>query len=145
VVRSDNDYYIKIAQNQQQLIVLSDNALKVNSLSVDNRNFAITTLVSIRSDQSRILRYLGKQKIKLKPAVLNKYIDTNANKQLIASIPNDGYNQLFYQVTKEKMQNYQNSLIGIYKITKNKSAKEVLSKDYDSAELLKKMLKEPSS
>jgi len=142
--KSDKDYYINIVQNQQQLIVLSENALDVNSLSTENRNYAITTLVSVRSDQVRTLRYLSKQKVKIKPAVLNSKVDLQANKNLAAAIPNDRYNKLFYEVSKEKMKNYQNSLVQTYKITENKGTKKVLSQYYDSSELLKKMLKEPS-
>lgn len=143
--KSDKDYYINIVQNQQQLIVLSENALDVNSLSTENRNFAVTTLVSVRSDQVRTLRYLSKQKVKIKPAVLNSKVDLQANKKLAAAIPNDRYNQLFSEISKEKIKNYQSSLVQTYKISDNKATKKVLSQYYDSAELLKKFLKEPST
>lgn len=138
--KSNTAELLAVAQNQQQVIALSNSALDVPSLSVSNRNFAITTKSVVTSDQKVVLGYLAKKKIKTSDELLNKKIDTEATKTLTDSIANNTYNENFKKVMKEKIQLYQDSLLPAYNTSTTQKGKDLFNGMSESNDLLLKML-----
>jgi negative regulator of sigma E activity len=71
---------------------------------------------------------------------LNKQVSSATLTKLKNADINNNYNETYQAVMKQKLKSYQNSLQQAYVKTKNVAGKKVLTKDYDSAELLLKML-----
>ena len=138
--KSNAPQLLAVAQNQQQVILLSKNALEVPGLSNENRNFATTAKLTVGSDQKIILTYLAKKKIKTSDELLNKNIDAEANKKLTTSIDNNTYNETFKTVMKEKLQLYQDSLVPAYKSSTTQKGKDLFNTISESNDLLIKML-----
>ncbi|MEI8338525.1 MAG: hypothetical protein WCF91_01185 [bacterium] len=138
--KSNAPQLLAVAQSQQQVIQLSTNALEVPGLSVENRNFAITSKLSVGSDQKIILKNLADKKIKTSDAILNKKIDSVATKKLSDSIANNTYNETFKNTMKEKLQDYQDSLIPAYKSSATQKGKDLFNTMSESNDLLIKML-----
>lgn len=137
---SDKPAYLNVSQNQQVIIVLSQEALKNTKLSGENKGFALTASSSVASDQAVINKYLRKNKVKLNPKILNKQVDAASLTKLKNADINNTYNETFQTLMKQKLIKYQASLKQAYVKTKNVAGKKVLSKNYDSANLLLKML-----
>ncbi|MEI6755802.1 MAG: hypothetical protein WCK80_02200 [bacterium] len=137
---SDKDAFLNVSQHQQVIIVLSQEALKNTKLSADNKGFSLTASSSIGSDQLVINKYLRKNKVKINAKVLNKQVSSTTLTKLKNADINNTYNETYQAVMKQELKSYQNSLQQAYVKTKNVAGKKVLTKDYDSAELLLKML-----
>jgi len=143
--KSNTPQFLSVAQNQQQIIELSNNALQVSGLTLENRNFAVTTKVSVASDQKLILNYLKNKKFKTNDQLLNKTIDAKASKKLADSIANNTYNDTFKTIMQEKLQLYQDSLVSAYQSSKTANTKKVLEDISSSADILQKMIENPST
>lgn len=133
---SNTPYLLKVTQDQQQLIHLTTNASKENSLSEENANFAITTNLSIASSQTELITYMAKNGKKIKKKELLLMIDPQTDAQLTASVASNSYNQTFREVMKQSLNTYMSDLQRAFAKTKGKNGQALLTTNYDQAKLL---------
>jgi hypothetical protein len=133
--------FVGIAQDQQELIHLATAAGEESGLNETNKNFAVTTQLSLTSAQTDLLTYLSKNGTKVKEKQLALKISATTDQQLSAAATSNTYNETFNTIMQTKLTEYQKDLQQVYdnKAT-GKNGKELLSKDYAAANLLLKQL-----
>lgn len=141
---------ITVAQDQQELVHLSTNALEQlgnqeAALSTANQNFTTTTQATMTSAQSQLLTYLKNNGIKVNAKVLTQSISTTTDQQLKSASTNSTYNSTYKQVMTDKLKDYQTDLQQAYKAAPGPKGRELLNQQYDGAGLLLQQLDAPSS
>jgi hypothetical protein len=135
--------FVKVAQDQQQLISIASGVSSNNStsstaqqsLSTGNLNLAATVNLSISSDQSRVLSYLSKNHFKTSSKTLDLGVSNSVNTELTNAQTSGTYNQVFQQVIISSLNSYISDLNGAYNGA-GKNGKVILHNDYIQAKLL---------
>ncbi len=134
---------INVTQDQQEIIHLATAAQQQSGLSVANQNLAITSQLSITSAQNDMLTYLVKLGKKVKPKTLQLKVDPILDSQLTAAVNSNTYDTAFHQAMQTKLTGYQLALKQAYAQTKGPNGRAMLSRQYNDANLLLVMLKQP--
>lgn len=139
--------FIGIAQDQQELIHLADNAAKQHIISNINQNFAATAQLTLGSSQSAIIKYLARsgQKIDAKNLALNSKVSSKVDAQLTAAAAATTYDQVFQQIMQADMKVYISDLKQAFALkTTNAQGRFLLNQAYTGAQLLLIQLNEPT-
>ncbi|MDB5184842.1 MAG: hypothetical protein JWN38_650 [Candidatus Saccharibacteria bacterium] len=131
---------IAVTQRQQEIIRLTTAASNKTDISSDNKNFALTTALSISSAQSQLVSYLGTQGIKVAPKTLALKMSTATDQQLEAAEAATTYDSTFQQVMKTQFNLYEQDLQHSYQQTTGQKGRAILKTEYDGAALLLKKL-----
>lgn len=132
--------YAGIAQDQQNLIHLTTNALDQQSLSTGNRQFAATAKVSLISAQKDMLKYLEKNKYKINDKQLELGISSATDKRLETAAAATTYNSTFNEIVKDELTDYKSHLQQTFQKYEIKNGRALLSENYKQADLLIKQL-----
>jgi hypothetical protein len=129
--------FVGIAQEQEELIHLTDGADKENSLNEVNQNFAITARLSLTSAQSELIQYMSKNGTTINAKDLGIKISATTDQKLTSAATNNTYNETFKTIMQTKLTEYQKDMQQLYadKAT-GKTGKALLDKDYAAAGLL---------
>ena len=128
---------LDLANQQQEIIRVAGLGLAQSQVSTpDTQNLAITTQLSLQSDQSATLALLAKdgQKVTAKNLGLKK--DTATDAQLSVAAQNGTYDKTFVQSIDNDLTSYGSALQAAYKSTKSTSEKQVLQTSYNNVALL---------
>ncbi len=128
---TNKDHLLAVASLQSELIRVSDVALK-EAQSSDARNLAITTKLSLRSDQSALAAALKAQKVKMPKASKNPKTD----QLLTQATQNNRFDQEYMEFIQAQLGDYQKKLNTAYKTTVSKKLKETLETQYRNASIL---------
>jgi len=126
---------IKVAQQQQELIRISKIGVK-ESTGTQSRNLAMTTQLSLTSDQAPLLASLKKQKVKIGSKQLAGLKSTKTDQMLETAKNNNRFDEEFMEYIQEQLVEYQKNLETAYKETVNKSLKETLKFQYENASVI---------
>lgn len=137
-------YYINVAQKQQSLIHLATAAKEQDDLSTINKNFVATAELSLASSQSDLINYLTENGQTVDPKQLGLQIDPQLDERLKTAAAATTYNQTFKEILKEEITDYMSALQQTYDKSPGQTGRELLSKQYDQAELLLKQLEQTS-
>jgi hypothetical protein len=137
--------YVSLAQEQQELIHLTDNVAQVPGISTDNKNFAATANLSLSSSQSGLLAYLQTNHQKVDAKLLNLKISKTTDDQLTTAEAATTYNQTFQEIMKTKMTDYVSHLQSTYNQSTGKKGRALLNDNYGQAQLLLTQLKQAST
>lgn len=140
---SNMDQFLEIAQDQQQIIVVSKTANEQPSLSTANKNSAITTLSSTTTDQRATLEYMAKNGKKVKPKDLAKTVNPNLTAQLTASVAAGTFDATYKDVMSTQLAAYSKHLKAVYDQADGKNGRELLEENYKNAQLLLQQLNTP--
>jgi hypothetical protein len=143
------DSFVKIVQDQQELIHITSNMGTGNSttqqsLSTGNLNLASTIDLSVTSNQSSVMSYLSKNSFKVSTKTLNLGISTSTDTELTNAQTAGTYNQVFDQVIIAELNSYTSDLKNAYSGAGN-NGKVLLKKEYAQAELLLTAANSPSN
>lgn len=128
---------LKVANQQQELITVTKVATSGSQqLSGGGSTIAITTQVSLTSDQVQLLAYLKThgQKVSKDQLVYPGGLAITA--QLAAASSAGTYELTLQQVLKNQLVDYQTSLKQAYAKTSGTRGRELLQKEYDGATIL---------
>lgn len=146
---SNTPLLASVAQDQQAVIHLSANALtqKQNQVafSTTNTNFAVTSQLGLTSQQAELLKYMKLNHKKVSPKTLNLKVSQATDTQLTAAAAASTYDQTFHDIMQAKLNTYLLDLKQAYNATKGQKGQQLLSKDYDAAQLLLTQLNTPAS
>ena len=137
---SNYPYLLEVAQDQTSIIHISDAAQQQRGLSEQNLNFALTADLAMNSARPELAQYMRKAGFKVKPKELSKKISTETDTKLSDAATASTYNEVFAEVMKAQLDEYQNDLKTAYTHTKGKNGRELLSSQHDAADLLRKQL-----
>lgn len=130
----NTDQLKALAQEQQEIARVAEIG-NLKAKSPNNKALAITTKLSVQTDQNQLTTLLEKQGIKLnsKDLALKKDADTDAT--LTQAEQNNRFDEVFAQIMDEKLAVYQKSLQAAYQ-NSSKNTKSILDSSYKSAGLL---------
>jgi flagellar basal body-associated protein FliL len=139
--------FVSVAQDQQEMIHLATTASQqqANGLSTANKNFAVTAQLSLTSAQSQLLTYVQNNHKKISSKSLNLKVSASTDSQLTASAAGGNYDQTFQQIMQTQLTNYEQALKQAYAQTKGPKGRQLLSNEYNGAQLLLKQLNSPAS
>jgi hypothetical protein len=131
---------ISAASQQQELIHLSGKAVLVTTIDSTTKNSALTSQLTLTSQQQQLLVYLKANGHKVAPKQLSTQISLATDQQLTASLAASTYDATFRQIMTTKLTTYKQTLQQAYAKTSGAVGKALLNKDYDSAQLLLQQL-----
>jgi hypothetical protein len=136
-----------VAQDQQEIIHLTQNATQGQqiSLSTTNQNFAVTADASLTSAQSQLLDYMKANGHKVKLKTLDLEISTTLDTQIKTAITNSTYDSTFKSIMQNQLSDYQQALRSAYQQTSGAKGRKLLSDQFNGAQLLIKQLNSPAS
>lgn len=131
---------ISAANQQQELIHLSGKAILEPTLEATTKNFALTTQLTLVSQQQQLLVYLQSQGHKITPKQLVAQVSLATDQQLAASVAASTYDSTFRQIMQTKLTSYKQTLQQAYTKTSGSAGRELINKDYASSQLLLQQL-----
>ncbi len=131
---STTESLVKVAQQQNEIIRISEDATKKSS-GEKTKKLATVTFMTVTTDQSTMINYLSKQKRKVKSKELALLTDKKTDSDLSAATSNGRYDEVFTEIILEKLAEYQTSLKSSYDNV-GTQGKEVISKSYDNVTLI---------
>lgn len=139
-----------VAQDQQEMIHIITNGTTAATqqqavLSSADQNFAATAQLSLTSAQKQLVAYLKTNGKKISLKTLNLKISPAIDQQLTTAASNSTYDTTFKQVMQSKLTNYEAALKAAYKQTKGRKGRQLLSNEYNGAQLLLTQLNSPAS
>ncbi len=127
---------IEAASQQQELIHLSGKAVLEPTLETTTKNFALTTQLTLTSQQRQLLVYLKDQGHKVAPKQLDSQVSLATDQQLTAAASSSTYDATFRQIMLTKLTTYKQTLQQAATKTSGPAGLALLNKDYTSAQLL---------
>lgn len=132
---SNTEQLLVVAQKQTELIRISEVGIK-NSRTTASKNLAVTTKFTMTSEQKPLLQALASQGVKTnaKELALGKNADTD--KRLEAGRQSNTFDQVFTEVTKAQLVQYQQAVKAAFDSTTNVKIKSVLADEFKNASTL---------
>lgn len=130
---------LSVAQAQQEIIRVSADGAK-NAQSTDLKNFAVTTGLSLSSDQRILLSYMGAHGAKPKTKDLSLTQNPQTDQALAAAAAANTYDTTFSATMQHELDDYQNKLETASSTATLKSEQALLKRESDNAALLRKQL-----
>lgn len=131
---------LSVAQDQTELIRLSSTGTQ-DSGSQSNKNFSITTKLTVSADQKEFLAYLAKFGYKPDSKDLALKQSAQVDKQLTDARSASNFDVAYHGVMKQALGTYQRDLNAAYN-TAGPEGRELLKKYYNSANLLMTQLEQ---
>lgn len=128
---TNKDHLLTAASLQAELIRVSDVAVK-EAQGPDARNLAITTQLSLRSDQTELTAALKAQKVKVPGASKNAKTDA----MLTEATQNNRFDQVYMEFIQEQLVDYQKKLYTAHQTSESNKLKETLKNQYLNASIL---------
>jgi flagellar basal body-associated protein FliL len=125
---------LEIAQQQNELIRISGIGVE-KARGTDAKNLAMTTKLSLSTDQQPLIDALAKQNIKAKPQ-LNDTKNSKTDALLDTAEQNNRFDDEFLKYLRTELASYQKKLNDAYKNTSSKSLKEAMKHQYQNASTL---------
>jgi len=135
-----NQSLLEVAQAQQELIRVSTLGASKNS-SAAARNLAVTTKLTIETNQKEMIDQLKKQGQKTNTKLLDAKKNTQTDATLTQAAQDNRYDEIFTQQVQQQLMDYQQQLKAAYDGTSSKSLKQLLNNEFAEAGLLIKSSK----
>lgn len=126
---------LKVAQQQNELIRISDLAIK-EARGTQARNLAMTTKLSLRSDQSSLTSALKAQKVKVGSKELKAGQNKETDAKMTEAMQNNRFDEVYLEFIQEALVNYQKDLNTAYKTTESAKLKETIKIQYQNASII---------
>lgn len=140
---SPTELYLPLVKDQQQLIQLANTASQQQGLSTVSTNSALTVQAALASDQTATLDYMSKNGKKLHPKEYTVGLSGALTDQLQTATQAGTYDTTYKDVMSQELQAYSRHLQQVYKQTNGQKGHDLLTKNYQSAELLIQQLQNP--
>lgn len=135
----DTPSLLGVAEDQTELIHLST-AAGPDAVSQDTKNFAITTSLSIGSQQTQLLAYLKSHGVKGNSKQLSVKQSASVDTELKTANSNSTFDPAFAAIMKAQLAAYQKDLKLAYTKNPGAKARALLNSDYQGTGLLVKQL-----
>ena len=131
---------VAAVSQQQELIHLSSKAVLEPTIEPTTKNFALTTQLTLTSQQQQLLAYLKGQGHKIAPKQLANQVSLATDQQLAAAASASTYDATFRQIMQTDLTTYKQTLQQAFAKTSGDAGRTLINKDYDSAQLLLQQL-----
>lgn len=129
------DAMLSVAQDQTELVRLGDRGVQ-DSVSETNKNFAITTSLSMKTEQAALLKYLAENGYKPNEKSLLLKQSTETDTRLDEAKSSSTFDTAYTSVMKQSLETYKQDLSTAYSSAKSDTAKSVLKARYSAADTL---------
>ena len=126
---------VTVAQEQTELIRVALAGTTITTQET-TRAFAYSVNLSITSDNKQLTTYMTTNKLKLDPKVLGFKRSATDDTQLLTAQSNDSYDATFRGVLQKDLTSYSQALKTAYSSVKGPKGRQMLSSQYDGAQLL---------
>lgn len=140
--------FVDVAQQQQALISLSGDVTTNNSqaqLSAGNNNVASTVALAVASSQSQLLTYMKTNGQKVSTKELGLKVNPQTQQQLTSAVTSGNYDSTFQSLLQSQLNSYQLALKQAYAKAPGPKGRQLLSDDYNQANLMLTQLKQAGS
>jgi hypothetical protein len=125
---------VQITEMQQEIIRIA--ALNDQATDQTVLNAAVSTKLSVTTQQQSLLAYLKKHKRIVKSKELSLKQDTTTDKQLREAVASSTFDIVFTQDMRNQLTTYASALKTSYKNSTSTSGKQLLSAEYNQVQLL---------
>jgi hypothetical protein len=129
-----------VVEDQAEIMHLSKAGSNTASSAVA-KNFAITSLFTITTDQQNLVTYLAQNKVKITPAQLALKVSAKTDADLATALSAGVYDQTYTQAMTTVFTSYAQDINTAYKKTTGTNGRKILASQYKSAIVLLKQLK----
>jgi hypothetical protein len=126
---------VTIAKQQNELIRIAEIGTE-KARTTDAQNLAVTTRLSLSSQQQNLLGIVGQNGKKLSGKELSESADARNDQLLNDAEQNNRFDEVFKELLETEIAAYQKNLESVFFQTDSKSTKDALSSHYNSASLL---------
>lgn len=135
----DMTTFVGIAQEQQELIHLTDSASQEKTLSTANKNFALTTKLSLATAQQNTLSYIQTNHHKVKDKELNLLVSATTDQKLTEASTENNYNPVFQQIITSELAKYER-LLKAANASAGPNGRKLTAQQFNDEQLLKQQL-----
>jgi hypothetical protein len=132
---TNKDQLVGVALEQNELIRVSEVAIK-EAKGTQARNLAMTTKLSVRSDQSSLVAALRAQGVKLNANQLRGGKKAENDRKLTEATQNNRFDEVYLDLIQKALVTYQRNLNTAYKTTVSPRLKETIKAQYQHASLI---------
>ena len=126
---------VDLSARQQELIRLSQlGATKAKSKTT--KDLALTTQLTILSDQQRLLARLAKSGVKVSTLQLNLRRNSQTDSSLTLADQNNQFDDIFTQTLTSQLSNYQVAVKGVLSVSTGVTIRTLLSTEFTNASTL---------
>lgn len=129
------DQIKRVVARQQEIVRIAEAGLET-AQSPDTKAFAITTSLSVRSDQSEITALLTSNSVEMSPEELASAKNSDNDDTLESAQASSRYDEAFRAIMTSQIEDYLVRLRAAYEATSSQTAKDALEASYGSAEAL---------
>jgi hypothetical protein len=127
---------LSVAQDQQSIIHLTTLAQQQKGLSTPSQNFTVTAELSLTSQQAEHISYMQQNHIKVKSKQLGLKVDPSLDTRLTDAAASGNLDATYKEVMTTQLNGYKAALQDAYQHTPGPIGRKLLSKEFDSANLL---------
>lgn len=135
---------LSVVQAQQEIMRVADAGAK-NANSSNLQNFAVTTSLSMATDQRQLLAYLAKQGFKPSEKDLSLSQNPQTDQALAAAQAANTYDTTFSSTMQSELTDYTAKLEAAYRATTLTTLRSLLQKDANNAHTLATQVSQPPS
>lgn len=127
-----------LVEEQNELARISQDPI-TNAAQETTQNFAVTTRLSLMSDQQAFLSYLSSYSVKPSDQVLSARQSAQTDTSLTAAKANGTYDQTYVSIAQKQLNTYASGLKQAYTDASSAQEKQLLNNAYNHAQLLIKL------
>jgi hypothetical protein len=131
---------LNIVARQQELIFITSQENNTPALSLETQSTVVTTNLSLLSEQSELIKYLGTQGVKVGPKDTAVYSTVSTRALLKQAQQVSTYEPTLKDLLQGKLNAYQTAVAQTYDKTTGAKGRELLKNVYANAVLLDKQL-----
>lgn len=132
---ANKDALLRAAQQQAEIIRISDMAAE-RAKGTSAKNLALTTNLSLQSDQKTLITTLKSQGVKVDAKQLALGKDPKTDVALTNAEQANRFDEVYVETVKQLLTEYQRTLKSAYESTDSKKLRDILSAQYENAGLL---------
>jgi len=137
----DSAGLVSITQRQAEIVRIA-NIAATTSNSSTTLNSAYTIKLSVGSAEQQLVTYLGKNHVKVTPALLALKKDKQTDSQLSNAVSSSTFDSTFTDIMQTQLTTYQKALKAAYTANPGPTGRKLLTTDYNSVDLLLKQLQQ---
>ena len=126
-----------VAQTQHEVVRVAAEA-GPNTTQLSTSSLAINVQLTVQTQQTKLLAYLGKQGKKVSAKTLGLKQNANIDQQLSNAQQNSTYDVTFTQIMQNELQSYAGLLANTYAKATGKNERALLATDYAQVQMLLK-------
>lgn len=129
-----------LAATQTEIARVASKGTSGSSSTVTVRSFAVSTQLTMLTQQHATVNFLATKNIKMNTKKLSAAVNSQTDAKLQAASSSSTFDTVFVGVMKEQLANYLSSLETYYKNATNNDVKAMIQTDFQQTQMLQQQL-----